>query len=345
MRLLLVTDAWFPQVNGVVRTLSTMRDRLQALGHEFEVISPELYKNAPCPTYPEIRLALCSPGMVGTRIAAFGPDAIHIATEGPLGWCARWWLKRRGIPFSTSFHTMFPQYLNVRFRLPESWTFSILRRFHGAANATMYSTPTLRAMLADNGFTHLVRWVRGVDTELFQPGPAEPLDLPRPIQMYVGRMSVEKTLEDFLRLDTPGSKVMVGDGPQRAELEAKYPGAHFLGPKYGEELVRHYRAADVFVFPSRTDTLGLVMLEAMACGIPVAGFPIQGPKDVVGESQAGVLSEDLAAAIEQAVGIDAGICRARALEHSWDQSAEEFQANLIPIKDPVYQTGGRGEPA
>ena len=345
MRLLLVTDAWFPQVNGVVRTLSTVRERLQALGHEVEVLSPERYKNVPCPTYPEIRLALCTPGMVGDRIAGYGPDAVHIATEGPLGWCARWWLKRRGIPFSTSFHTMFPQYLQMRFNLPESWTFSLLRLFHGAATTTMYSTPTLRDMLAANGFANLVGWVRGVDTELFHPGDAAPLDFPRPIQMYVGRMAVEKTLEDFLSLETPGTKVMVGDGPQRAELEAKYPQAQFVGSKYGDELVAHYRAADVFVFPSRTDTLGLVMLEAMACGIPVAGFPVLWPKDVVGASAAGALNDDLAVAIDQAIGTDPKICRARALEHSWDQSTSEFHANLIPIEQASYRASTRGETA
>lgn len=322
-----------------------MCERLRALGHEVEVVSPERYKSVPCPTYAEIRLAFCTPGMVGDRIASYGPDAIHIATEGPLGWCARWWLKRRRIAFSTSFHTMFPQYLNMRFNIPESWVFSLLRHFHKAATATMYSTPTLRDTLAAQGFDNLVQWVRGVDTELFQPGSAEPLDLPRPIQMYVGRMAVEKTLEDFLRLDTPGTKVMIGDGPQRRELQEKFPQAVFLGSKYGDDLVRHYRAADVFVFPSRTDTLGLVMLEAMACGIPVAGFPVPGPQDVVGQSAAGVLSEDLARAIEQAIGIDPNVCRARALEHSWDQSAEEFHANLIPIEHPVYQTGFRGDSA
>lgn len=345
MRLLLVTDAWFPQLNGVVRTLSTVRERLHALGHEVEVLSPERYKNLPCPTYPEIRLALCTPGMVGDRIASFGPDAVHIATEGPLGWSARWWLKKRRIPFTTSFHTMFPQYLKMRFNFPESWAFSLLRLFHGAATATMYSTPTLRDMLTSNGFHNLARWVRGVDTELFHPGTPAPLDLPRPIQLYVGRMAVEKTLEDFLALDTPGTKVMIGDGPQRAELEARFPEARFLGPKYGDDLVRHYRAADVFVFPSRTDTLGLVMLEAMACGIPVAGFPVQGPQDVVGSSKAGALNDDLALAISQAIGIDPAVCRSRALEHSWDQSAHEFHANLIPIEQPVYQAGARGETA
>ncbi len=345
MRLLLVTDAWFPQLNGVVRTLSTVRERLQHEGHEMAVISPQGYRSVPCPTYAEIRLALCTPGMVGERISQFAPDAVHIATEGPLGWCARTWLRRRGIPFTTSFHTMFPQYLNMRFNIPESWVFALLRKFHQGATATMYSTPTLRDLLASHGFENLLGWVRGVDTEMFHPVEPEPLDLPRPISMYVGRMAVEKTLEDFLKLDIRGTKVMVGDGPQRAELERNFPEAKFLGPKYGEDLVRHYCAADVFVFPSRTDTLGLVMLEAMACGVPVAAFPVPGPNDVVGNSAAGVLDEDLVQAIEQAIGIDPEVCRTRALEHSWDQSAHEFHANLIPIQQAAFNHGTRGEAA
>jgi len=345
VRLVLVTDAWFPQINGVVRALSTTRDRLIGLGHEVEVIAPERFKNVPCPTYPEIRLALCTPARVGSLIAEYAPDAVHIATEGPLGWNARWWLKRRGIPFTTSFHTMFPQYLKLRFGLPESWSFAAMRRFHGAAGATMYSTPRLRDMLHSQGFKNLVRWVRGVDCELFTPGDAEALEFPRPIQMYVGRVAVEKSIEDFLRTDTPGTKVIVGDGPQRAQLERRYRAAQFLGPKYDDDLVRHYRAADVFVFPSRTDTLGLVMLEAMACGVPVAAFPVQGPLDVVADSGAGVLNENLAIAIEQAVLIAPDVCRARALEHSWDQSVVEFHANLIRIPTPTFHFRGEGETA
>jgi glycosyltransferase involved in cell wall biosynthesis len=313
------------------------------LGHEVEVVAPERFRNVPCPTYPEIRLALCTPGRVGALIAEYGPDAVHIATEGPLGWCARWWLKRRRIPFTTSFHTMFPQYLKVRFGLPESWSFAGMRRFHGAAGATMYSTPRLRDLLQSHGFKNLVGWVRGVDTELFTPGEAEPLDFPGPIQMYVGRVAVEKGIEDFLRAETPGTKVIVGDGPQRAELERRYPAVRFLGSKYDDDLVRHYRAADVFVFPSRTDTLGLVQLEAMACGVPVAAYPVQGPLDVVADSGAGVLNEDLAVAIEQALPIAPEVCRARALEHSWDESVVEFHANLIRIPAPAVHFRGEGE--
>lgn len=301
------------------------------LGHEVEVLAPERFKNVPCPTYPEIRLALCTPNRLGQIIRKAEPDAIHIATEGPLGLCARWWLLRRQIAFTTSFHTLFPLYLNLRFGIPQRWTFKAVRRFHGAAAATMYSTPTLRAMLEEHNFSNLVRWVRGVDTDLFCPGTAADLDLPRPIQLYVGRIAVEKSLEDFLDLDTPGSKVIIGDGPQRKTLEQRYPKVHFLGTMLGEKLLAHYRSADVFVFPSRTDTLGLVMLEAMACGVPVAAFPVHGPLDVVGDSAAGVLDDDLATAIEAAVGIDPEICRKRALEFSWDQSVQEFYHNLVPI--------------
>jgi glycosyltransferase involved in cell wall biosynthesis len=308
------------------------------LGHEVEVIAPERFKNVPCPTYPEIRLAMCTPARVGSIIADFAPEAVHIATEGPLGWSARWWLKRRGIPFTTSFHTMFPQYLQMRIGIPTAWSFAGLRRFHNAAGGTMYSTPRLRDMLRDQGFENLLGWVRGVDTEIFTPGEAQPLDFPRPIAMYVGRVAVEKGIEDFLRTDTPGTKVIVGDGPQRAALERRYPDVVFLGPKYGEELVRHYRAADVFVFPSRTDTLGLVMLEAMACGVPVAAFPVQGPLDVVADSGAGVLDENLATAVAGALSIHPEVCRARALEHSWDQSVTEFHANLIRIPADSYQS-------
>ncbi len=331
MRIVLVSDAWLPQLNGVVRALSTTRQRLVDRGHEVEVIGPDRFRNVPCPTYPEIRLALCSRSAVGRLIEASAPDAVHIATEGPLGLAARSWLRKAKLPFTTSFHTMFPQYLNFRFGLPEAWTFAGMRWFHNAGAATMYSTPTLRALLEANGFARLKRWVRGVDTELFRPLPPAALELPRPIQLYVGRLAVEKTLEEFLELDTPGTKVLVGEGPQRAELEKRFPEAVFLGAKFGDELVAHYCAADVFVFPSRTDTLGLVMLEAMACGIPVAGFPVQGPADVVADSGAGVLHEDLGAAIESAIGIDPKLCRRRALAHSWDQSVVEFEANLVRI--------------
>jgi glycosyltransferase involved in cell wall biosynthesis len=332
MRLLLVSDAWFPQVNGVVRALSTVCQHLEARGHEIVVLGPDRFRSVPAPTYPEIQLALASPRSVGRIIDQAAPDAVHIATEGPLGLIARWCLKRRNLAFTTSFHTLFPQYLELRFHIPARWTFAGLRRFHGGAAATMYNTPSMQAMLESHGFTHLVQWIRGVDTDLFRPTEPAPLGLPRPIQLYVGRIAVEKSIEDFLRLDTPGTKVLVGDGPQRRELEARYPDAHFLGVKQGDELVACYCAADVFVFPSRTDTLGLVNLEALACGVPIAAYPVQGPVDVVADSGAGSLNEDLAMAIETAIGIDPEVCRARALEHSWASSAAQFEANLVSAR-------------
>lgn len=334
MRLLLITDAWFPQLNGVVRALSTVCARLEARGHETIVLGPDRFRSVPAPTYPEIQLALASPRSVGRIIDETDPDAVHVATEGPLGLNARWCLKRRGMPFTSSFHTLFPQYLELRFRIPASWTFAGLRRFHSGAAATMYNTPSMREMLEQHGFVNLVQWIRGVDTEVFRPVPPVELGLPRPIQIYVGRIAVEKSIEDFLALDTPGSKVLVGDGPQRQELERKYPDAHFLGIKQGDDLVAHYCAADVFVFPSRTDTLGLVNLEAMACGIPVAAYPVQGPKDVIADSGAGVLNEDLGTAIMDAIGIDPEVCRARALEHTWENSATQFAANLVSARNP-----------
>jgi glycosyltransferase involved in cell wall biosynthesis len=334
MRLLLITDAWYPQLNGVVRALSTVSKLLEARGHEVVVLGPDRFRSVPAPTYPEIRLALATPWSVGRIIDEVDPDAVHIATEGPLGLNARWCLKRRKMPFTTSFHTLFPQYLELRFGIPARWTFAGLRRFHGGAARTMYNTPSMCEMLEAHGFRNLVQWIRGVDTDLFRPITPVELDLPRPIQIYVGRIAVEKSIEEFLQADTPGSKVLVGDGPQREELEEKYPEAYFAGVKQGDELVAHYCAADVFVFPSKTDTLGLVNLEAMACGIPVAAYPVQGPKDVVADSGAGVLDNDLATAIRGAIGIDPKICRARALEHTWENSATHFEANLVSTRRP-----------
>ena len=332
MRLLLVSDAWFPQLNGVVRALSTVCKHLEGRGHEVVVLGPDRFRNVAAPTYPEIRLALCTPRAVGRIIDEVDPDAAHIATEGPLGLSARAAFKRRDMPFTTSFHTLFPQYLKLRFGIPERWTFAGLRRFHNGSAATMYNTPSMREMLEQQGFIHLVQWIRGVDTEMFRPTTPVSLDLPRPIQIYVGRIAVEKSIKAFLKLDTPGTKLLVGDGPQRAELESAYPDARFVGIKTGDELVSYYCAADVFVFPSRTDTLGLVNLEAMACGIPVAAYPVQGPKDVVADSGAGALNEDLGQAIADAIGIDPEICRARALEHTWENSAAQFEANLVSAR-------------
>lgn len=332
MRILIFSDAWFPQVNGVVRALSTTAERIRRLGHQVEVVGPDRFKTVPCPTYPEIRLALTGPGRVGRLIERFAPDAVHVATEGPLGWCARHWLRRRGLHFTTSFHTLFPQYLQMRAGVPECWSFALLRRFHGGAAHTMSSTKSLDALLKAHGIRNLVRWIRGVDRALFKPVAAAQLGLPRPILMYVGRLAVEKNLEAFLGLTTAGTKVLVGDGPARTALQRRFPEAVFLGVRQGEELVAQYCAADVLVFPSKTDTLGLVMLEALACGKPVAAFPVPGPNDVIGDSGAGVLAEDLAAAVAGALQIPPEVCLSRAAEFDWEVSARQFLGNLVAVR-------------
>ena len=335
MRILIVSDAWLPQLNGVVRALSTTRERLVDMGHEVEVLGPNRFRTVPCPTYPEIRLALTRPSRVGRLIEALAPDAVHIATEGPLGWCARHWLKGRGCRFTTSFHTLFPLYLKLRAGIPERWSYALLRRFHNAAAHTMCSTSSLEALLSEQGIRRLVRWIRGVDTALFRPVAPASLGLPAPILMYVGRLAVEKNLEAFLSLDRPGTKVLVGDGPARSALQRRFPEAVFLGPRTGEALVAHYCAADVFVFPSKTDTLGLVMLEALACGTPVAAYPVPGPNDVIGASGAGVLDEDLGTAIEGALAIPVETCVAHAANFDWGLSARQFLHNLVAVESAV----------
>lgn len=325
----IVSDAWFPQVNGVVRTLSTTAERLRERGHQVEVIGPDRFATIPCPTYPEIRLAWRGVRSgVARAIERCGAQAVHIATEGPLGMAARAYCRRQERPFTTSFHTFFPDYLAMRFGLPRTWSFWFLRRFHGAAAATMISTPTMETILGGRGFRRLVRWRRAVDTDLFRPMARDALDFPRPISLFVGRVAVEKNLEDFLKLDLPGTKVVVGDGPQRAEFQRRYPAVRFLGVKHGEELVRHYAAADVFVFPSRTETFGLVQLEAMACGVPVAAYPVQGPRDIVTAPELGALDEDLGQAVVRALDASRQACREHALTYSWDRSADEFLSHL-----------------
>ena len=332
MRLLIVTDAWFPQVNGVVRALSTTRQRLLDMGHVVEVLGPDRFPTVPCPTYQEIRLALTWPAHVGRLIQAADPDAVHIATEGPLGWCARHWLRRRGLSFTTSFHTLFPRYLKMRTGIPERFSFALLRRFHTAATHTLSSNKSLDALLRRHGITALARWIRGVDTVLFRPVPPAQLGLSGPILMYVGRIAMEKNLEAFLSLKAPGSKVLVGDGPIRKALQRRFPQAVFLGVRQGQDLVAHYCAADVLVFPSKTDTLGLVMLEALACGTPVAAYPVPGPNDVVGDAPCGVLHEDLEAAVAGALGIAPEVCRAQARKFTWDASAKQFLHNLVALR-------------
>jgi glycosyltransferase involved in cell wall biosynthesis len=337
MRIVIVSDAWLPQVNGVVRTLTRTIEELGHLGHETQVISPDLFPSFPCPTYAEIRLAVMPRRRLTRLIDSFQPCAIHIATEGPLGLAARRYCLRRRLPFTTAFHTRFPEYVKARIGLPLPVGYAALRRFHRPASGVMVATASLEQELAARGFRNLRRWTRGVDTELFRLRDKAFLDLPRPIHLYVGRVAVEKNIEAFLKLDLPGSKLVVGAGPQQTELARRYPAVHFAGSRQGEDLARHYAAADVFVFPSRTDTFGLVLLEALASGVPVAAYPVPGPLDVVDGSGVGFLQEDLAAAARQAIAIPAEACRAYALQFSWRRSAEQFLANLQPF-DPATNT-------
>ena len=330
MRILLVTDAWAPQVNGVVRTLQTVTQELERLGHTVRAVTPSEFRTIPCPTYPEIRLALFPRRRLTQVLDSFDPDAIHIATEGPLGQVARGLCVKRGLPFTTSYHTRFPDYVHARFRIPRGWTFALMRHFHAAAKGVMVAAPSLRQELTDHGFTNVVPWSRGVDTDTFRPGPKDALDGPRPIHLYVGRVAVEKNIEAFLALPLPGTKHVVGDGPLLDTLKRKYPDVRFSGARFGQDLARSYAAADVFVFPSRTDTFGLVMLEALACGVPVAAYPVSGPLDVVDGTGVGVLDEDLGRAVEGARRIPADACRAHALAHSWEACARQFLGNLHP---------------
>jgi glycosyltransferase involved in cell wall biosynthesis len=328
MRILLVTDAWYPQVNGVVRTLDTLRSRLLASGREVAYLTPERFRTVPCPSYPEIRLSITGIGAVGRFIDEFCPQAIHIATEGPLGLLARTFCRRRGYPFTTAFHTRFPEYIFARWRVPPAWTYAWLRWFHRPSSSVMVATRSIEDDLRKRGFRAIKRWTRGVDTELFRPRRKDFLSDPRPISLFVGRVAVEKNIEDFLRLKLEGTKMVVGDGPQLAELAARYPRVRFVGKKVGEELARYFAAADVFVFPSRTDTFGLVLLEALASGVPVAAYPVAGPLDVIDTSVAGCLSEDLGAAVRTALTIPPAVCRAYAERFSWETSVRQFLANL-----------------
>jgi len=330
VKIAIVTDAWRPQTNGVVQTLSTTANELQSLAHDVTVIEPNAFRTFPCPTYPEIRLALLPYRRVDAMLESFAPDAVHIATEGTLGAAGRRWCLRNAMPFTTSYHTQFPEYVRARAPIPLSISYSHLRRFHSAAVRTMVATPTMQRQLEAHGFRNIVRWTRGVNVELFKPRSKSFLELPRPIFMYVGRVAVEKNIEAFLALDLPGTKVVVGDGPARKELQARYPTTAFAGFKYGEELAAHMAAADVFVFPSLTDTFGLVLLEAMSCGVPVAAFPVTGPIDVVQHGRTGVLNPDLRAAALDAMKIDPSVCREYALQHTWEAATQQFVANLAP---------------
>ena len=332
MKILVATDAWHPQVNGVVRTLGHVAREAHALGARLEFLTPGEFWTLPLPSYPEIRLALPGPGDIERRLARARPDAIHIATEGPLGHAVRRVCMRRSLPFTTSLHTRFPDYLAERLPMPERWTCDVtwgwLRRFHSAGAAVLAATPTLGAELATRGFKNVKLWPRGVDPNIFRPRACGALDLPRPIFLTVGRVAVEKNLEAFLKLDLPGTKLVVGDGPARTQLAKAYPDAVFLGARGGEALAEIYAAADVFVFPSRTDTFGLVLLEALASGVPVAGFPAAAPRDVIGDAPVGVLDEDLRRACLEALECSRADCRDFALGMTWEASARIFLTHV-----------------
>lgn len=323
-RILIVTDAWHPQINGVVRTLERVSEELVAKGCAVEMLTPQGFRSIPLPSYADIRLALVTPWHIARRIRKARPDHIHIATEGPLGMLARRFCLRQGLAFTTSYHTRFPEYLSARAPVPESWSYAWLRRFHNASQGTLVATPSLAAELAGRGFLRVKPWTRGVDTELYRPDRAAVLDLPRPIFLSVGRVAVEKNLPAFLDLELPGSKLVVGDGPELERLRAAYPDVVFVGAKTGEELADIYASADVFVFPSRTDTFGIVLLEALASGLPVAAFPVTGPIDVLGDGLGGALSEDLQQAATAALSISRTDARAKALQYSWAACADIF---------------------
>jgi glycosyltransferase involved in cell wall biosynthesis len=330
MRILVATDAWHPQVNGVVRTLTTTAESARALGAEVSFLTPESFRTFAMPSYRDLRLALPRPGKVARLIAEARPDAIHIATEGPIGLSVRRYCRRHDLPFTTSFHTRFPEYVSARAPIPESWVWASLRWFHGTSEAVMAATPALAAELRARGFRNVVLWPRGVDASLFRPRDVD-LCLPKPVFLCVGRVAVEKNLEAFLGLDLPGTKVIVGDGPARTALEQSYPDAVFLGALQGERLAAVYASADVFVFPSRTDTFGLVLLEALASGLPVAAFPVTGPRDVIGDAPVAVLSEDLRSACLSALHISRRACVEFAGLHTWEAAARAFIENMAQI--------------
>jgi glycosyltransferase involved in cell wall biosynthesis len=334
-RILIVTDAWHPQVNGVVRTMTTIVAELQAMGHVVEVIGPDRFRTLPCPTYPDIALSIFPRRKLVRMIEAFQPDALHISTEGPLGMAARSWALRTGFRFTTAFHTRFAEYLQARTRIPVRPIYAWMRRFHDAGAGTMVATSSLRDELTARGFSHIRPWSRGVDLDLFKPEPREAWQLPTPVFLYVGRVAVEKNIGAFLDLELPGSKVVVGGGPQLASLRRDYPAVTFTGPRYGDALARAYAGADVFVFPSLTDTFGLVILEALACGTPVAAFPVTGPKDVLtgAAGNVGAINPDLRRAALDALQADRAACRAHAERYSWRACAELFLSHLMPMRE------------
>ncbi len=332
-RILIVTDAWSPQVNGVVRTLTTVVKELRAMGHAVEVISPDLFRTIPCPTYSDIPLALLPRRKLVRIIEAFKPEAMHISTEGPLGLAARSWAMRNGFNFTTAFHTRFAEYIKARTGLPVRPVYAWMRRFHSAARGTMVATQSLRDELARRGFRNIRSWSRGVDLDQFKPEPREEWGLPRPVFLYVGRVAVEKNIEAFLDLDLPGSKVVVGDGPMLSRLQRVHPEVLFTAARYGDTLARAYAGADALVFPSLTDTFGLVLLESLACGTPIAAYPVTGPIDVLADAHGkiGAVNADLRTAALEALTADRAACRVHAERYSWRACAEIFLSHLVPM--------------
>lgn len=340
MKILVATDAWRPQVNGVVRTYERLREEAAPLDAEIIFLTPSEFTTLPCPTYPEIRLSLPGYNYIGQRMRDVRPDAVHIATEGPLGWMTRSHCMRKGIPFTTSFHTRFPDYLSRRFFMPESWTWSMLRGFHNAGAGTMVATPSLSRELESRGFERILPWTRGVDTDLFRPRDVRRFS-DEPVFLYVGRVAIEKNIEAFLNADLPGSKVVVGDGPQLEELRSRFPDVTFTGKRTGEDLAECYASADVFVMPSKTETFGIVILEAMASGLPVAAYPVTGPIDLINHGETGILSEDLGAAAIQALALSTAAVRDKALEFGWESAARLFVSNL---ENALFAQQGRKVP-
>jgi glycosyltransferase involved in cell wall biosynthesis len=328
MRILIATDAWHPQVNGVVRTYERLADEARAHGAQIAFLSPADFRSVPCPAYPCIRLAIPNRKLAWELIEAARADLIHVATEGPVGLMARSFCLRRRKPFTTSYHTKFPEYASALLSIPSSWSFAFMRRFHNSGAGTMVATASLLSELRQKGFSRLLPWTRGVDTDLFRPREARVFGSDRPVFLYVGRVSKEKNLEAFLAADLPGVKVVVGDGPHLPALKRRFPDAVFTGPKAGEELAAHYASADVFVFPSRTDTFGLVLLEAMASGVPIAAYPVTGPLDVVAQGVSGILDEDLGKAARAALRLDRAKVREDTFRFSWAKTAELFLHNI-----------------
>jgi glycosyltransferase involved in cell wall biosynthesis len=330
-RITLVTDAWHPQVNGVVTTLTQLVNHLQMMNIELDIIHPYDYAYFGLPSYREIPIVWQAKNLA-QRLDDFQPDAIHLATEGSLGWRARRWAIKNNFPFTTAYHTKYPEYLRKRLPIPQEWTYRLLAHFHQPATRTFVPAQTIMSELNQRGFNNLVMMSRGVDKRIFHPGQAIDLPYPRPILLYVGRIAVEKNLEAFLRLPIAGSKVFIGDGPAKSELQKRFPKAHFIGVKTGQELAQYYASADVMVFPSLTDTFGLVNIEAMACGTPVAAFPVTGPIDIINHGINGTLNEDLEDAIEEALELEPEYIAPSVAHYDWAEVAQAFLNQLAPIQ-------------